>query len=88
MEYGEEESYYCVMAPLKMSHKQPVEVHVPIYALRPFTMCPPRFVVLGSNYGTSTQVCSDKVHAVRFAHTQLNELALSLSNLVPDSFVQ
>ncbi|KAG5485488.1 hypothetical protein LSCM1_07573 [Leishmania martiniquensis] len=83
---GPEENYYCVMAPHRVYNKQPTKVEVPMKAFRPFTSCPPRYFMLGSNWGVSAGT-SRNPYPASYAHVELNENAISLSNIVPDGFI-
>ncbi|KAK7197520.1 hypothetical protein NESM_000701800 [Novymonas esmeraldas] len=83
---GPEENYFCIMAPHRVYSKQPNKVDVPMKAFRPFTSCPPRYFVLGSNWGVSAGTTRNPFPA-SFAHMELNEDAVSLSNAVPDGFI-
>ncbi|KAG5510558.1 hypothetical protein JKF63_06855 [Porcisia hertigi] len=84
-QYGPEENYYCIMAPNRLCSKQP-KVKVPIKAFHPFTTCPPRYFVLGSNWGVSAGT-SRNPYPASFAHVELNENAISLSDAIPDDFI-
>nr|CCC95810.1 unnamed protein product [Trypanosoma congolense IL3000] len=86
-EAGSEENYYTIMAPAKISQKVGTMVNVPLNALQPFTTCPPRYFVLGSNWGVSSGNCKNP-YAMTFAHTQLNEQAVSLQAHIPEGFIQ
>ncbi|CBZ24208.1 conserved hypothetical protein [Leishmania mexicana MHOM/GT/2001/U1103] len=83
---GPEENYYCIMAPHRVYSKQPNKVQVPMKALRPFTSCPPRYFVLGSNWGVSAGT-SRNPYPASYAHVELNENAVSLSNVIPEGFI-
>ncbi|AYU76497.1 Flagellum attachment zone protein 3 / FAZ3 [Leishmania donovani] len=83
---GPEENYYCIMAPHRVYSKQPNKVQVPMKALRPFTSCPPRYFVLGSNWGVSAGT-SRNPYPASYAHVELNENAVGLSNVIPDGFI-
>ncbi|EPY21291.1 hypothetical protein STCU_08612 [Strigomonas culicis] len=85
-EEGPEENYYCVMAPQRVYRKTPVEVDVPIKAFRPFTSCPPRYYLLGSNWGVSAGTPHNPYPA-SFAHMELNEDAIAVCDALPDGFV-
>ncbi|KAG8340337.1 hypothetical protein TRVL_08836 [Trypanosoma vivax] len=85
-ECGREENYYCVMAPTKISQKVGTKVNVPLKALHPFTTCPPRYFVLGSNWGVSSGF-SKNPFAMSFVHAELNEEAISLQTHIPEGFV-
>ncbi|GET86305.1 hypothetical protein, conserved [Leishmania tarentolae] len=83
---GPEENYYCIMAPHRVYSKQPNKVQVPMKALRPFTSCPPRYFVLGANWGVSAGT-SRNPYPASYAHVELNENAVSLSDLIPNGFI-
>ncbi|CAM41793.1 conserved hypothetical protein [Leishmania braziliensis MHOM/BR/75/M2904] len=83
---GPEENYYCIMAPHRVYNKQSNKVEVPMKALRPFTSCPPRYFLLGSNWGVSAGT-SRNPYPASYAHVELNEYAVSLSNVIPDGFI-
>lgn len=85
-EDGPEENYYCIMAPSRIYKKQAMTVEVPMKAFRPFTSCPPRYLILGANWGVSAGT-SRNPYPASFAHMQLNEAAIVLSNAVPDGFI-
>lgn len=83
---GPEENYYCIMAPHRIYSKQATRMAVPMKAFRPFTSCPPRYFVLGSNWGVSAGT-SRNPYPASYAHMELNEDAVGLSNAIPDGFV-
>ncbi|KAG5511034.1 hypothetical protein GH5_07237 [Leishmania sp. Ghana 2012 LV757] len=83
---GPEENYYCVMAPHRVYNKQPNKVEVPMKAFRPFTACPPRYFMLGSNWGVSAGT-NRNPYPASYAHVELNENAISLSSVIPDGFI-
>lgn len=83
---GPEENYYCIMAPSRLSAKCATQVKVPISAFRPFATCPPRYFVLGSNWGVSAGT-NYNPYTASYAHMQLNEDAIALSSAIPDGFV-
>ncbi|KAL7700622.1 hypothetical protein N2W54_000968 [Lotmaria passim] len=83
---GPEENYYCVMAPQRLYAKMNNKVEVPLKAFRPFTACPPRYFALGSNWGVSAGNPRNPYPA-SFAHMELNEDAIALSNVIPDNFI-
>ncbi|ESL08297.1 hypothetical protein TRSC58_04002 [Trypanosoma rangeli SC58] len=84
---GSEENYYCIMAPIRISQKVGAVVKVPVMALRPFTTCPPRYFLLGSNWGVSSS--NDRnPHAISYLHAELNEDAIVLQQSIAEGFVQ
>ncbi|ORC86002.1 uncharacterized protein TM35_000311880 [Trypanosoma theileri] len=86
-EFGAEENYYCIMAPSKISQKVGTTIDVPVKALRPFTSCPPRYFLLGSNWGVSSGHAKNP-YATSFTHAELNEEAMVLQQFIADGFVQ
>ncbi|KPI86392.1 hypothetical protein ABL78_4543 [Leptomonas seymouri] len=83
---GPEENYYCIMAPQRLYAKMNNKLEVPLKALRPFTSCPPRYFVLGANWGVSAGNPRNPYPA-SFAHMKLNEDAIALSSAIPDNFI-
>jgi hypothetical protein len=83
---GPEENYYCIMAPQRLYAKLNSKVEVPLKAFRPFTACPPRYFALGSNWGVSAGNPRNP-YPTSFAHMELNEDAIALSNAIPDNFI-
>lgn len=83
---GPEENYYCIMAPYRMYAKTAQQMDVPISAFRPFTSCPPRYFVLGANWGVSSGTPSNPYPA-SFAHIEMNALAAAAVDALPDDFV-
>ncbi|RNF23947.1 uncharacterized protein Tco025E_02684 [Trypanosoma conorhini] len=86
-ESGSEENYYCIMAPIKISHKVSAVVNVPVLALRPFTTCPPRYFLLGSNWGASSGN-ERNPYAVSYTHAELNEDAIVMQQSISEGFIQ
>ncbi|KAH9586305.1 hypothetical protein LSM04_005459 [Trypanosoma melophagium] len=86
-ENGAEENYYCIMAPAKISQKVGATIDVPVKALRPFTSCPPRYFLLGSNWGVSSG-SGKNPYATSFTHAELNEEAMVLQQFIADGYVQ
>ncbi|CBH18281.1 hypothetical protein, conserved [Trypanosoma brucei gambiense DAL972] len=84
---GSEENYYTIMAPTKISQKVGTKINVPLKALQPFTTCPPRYFILGSNWGVSSGN-SKNPHAMSFSHAKLNEEAISLQSHIPEGFIK
>ncbi|KAF5220940.1 Flagellum attachment zone protein 3 [Trypanosoma cruzi] len=86
-EAGSEENYYCIMAPFKVSQKVSPVIHVPVSALRPFATCPPRYFLLGSNWGASSGNAKNP-YAISHVHSELNEDAIVLQQNISEGFIQ
>lgn len=84
---GSEENYYCIMAPLKISQKIGTIIDIPVSALHPFTTCPPRYFLLGSNWGVGFGNAKNP-YAMSFTHTELNEEAIVLQQNISEGFIQ